>query len=197
MAPVCNSWLRFGDTSEIAQAHCRVSDIARITRATTWAVQSSNERSLNPGDSWSIFPIIHFSTYLFDFIFQKFAQQQSIFPDFLKPAMEHAFLPVTSPNKDLEPVTLHKTELVWAGFLQIGFLRLKAPWCASTSHWTGEAWAPHWRHHPSCEALHLTETSKSGSHPTVCEQGPENCDLTTKHGAAYRVLSSAASLWPS
>ncbi|XP_036726672.1 CD83 antigen isoform X1 [Balaenoptera ricei] len=42
----------------------------------------------------------------------KFAQQQSIFPDFLKPAMEHAFLPVTSPNKDLEPVTLHKTELV-------------------------------------------------------------------------------------
>ncbi|XP_029098150.1 CD83 antigen [Monodon monoceros] len=42
----------------------------------------------------------------------KFARQQSIFPDFLKPAMEHAFLPVTSPNKHLEPVTLHKTELV-------------------------------------------------------------------------------------
>ncbi|XP_059967114.1 CD83 antigen isoform X1 [Mesoplodon densirostris] len=42
----------------------------------------------------------------------KFARQQSIFPDFLKPATEHAFLPVTSPNKHLEPVTLHKTELV-------------------------------------------------------------------------------------
>ncbi|OWK13373.1 CD83 [Cervus elaphus hippelaphus] len=42
----------------------------------------------------------------------KFARQQSIFPDFSKPALEHAFLPVTSPNKHLEPVTLHKTELV-------------------------------------------------------------------------------------
>uniref|UniRef100_A0A7N5K5W2 CD83 molecule n=1 Tax=Ailuropoda melanoleuca TaxID=9646 RepID=A0A7N5K5W2_AILME len=42
----------------------------------------------------------------------KFAQQQSIFPDFSKPVMERAFLPVTSPHKHLEPVTLHKTELV-------------------------------------------------------------------------------------
>uniref|UniRef100_A0AAA9TX46 CD83 molecule n=1 Tax=Bos taurus TaxID=9913 RepID=A0AAA9TX46_BOVIN len=42
----------------------------------------------------------------------KFARQQSIFPDFSKPVLEHAFLPVTSPNKHLEPVTLHKTELV-------------------------------------------------------------------------------------
>uniref|UniRef100_A0A8D1ACX9 Ig-like domain-containing protein n=1 Tax=Sus scrofa TaxID=9823 RepID=A0A8D1ACX9_PIG len=42
----------------------------------------------------------------------KFARQQSIFPDFSKPVVEHAFLPVTSPNKPLEPVTLHKTELV-------------------------------------------------------------------------------------
>uniref|UniRef100_A0A8C3WW75 CD83 molecule n=1 Tax=Catagonus wagneri TaxID=51154 RepID=A0A8C3WW75_9CETA len=42
----------------------------------------------------------------------KFARQQSIFPDFSKPIMEHAFLPVTSPNKPLEPGTLHKTELV-------------------------------------------------------------------------------------
>nr|XP_020728788.1 CD83 antigen [Odocoileus virginianus texanus] len=42
----------------------------------------------------------------------KFARQQSIFPDFSKPALVHAFLPVASPNKHLEPVTLHKTELV-------------------------------------------------------------------------------------
>ncbi|XP_045861512.1 CD83 antigen isoform X2 [Meles meles] len=42
----------------------------------------------------------------------KFAQQQSIFPDFSKPVMERAFLPVTSPQKHLEPVTLPKTETV-------------------------------------------------------------------------------------
>uniref|UniRef100_A0A452UTJ4 CD83 molecule n=1 Tax=Ursus maritimus TaxID=29073 RepID=A0A452UTJ4_URSMA len=42
----------------------------------------------------------------------KFARQQSIFPDFSKPVMERAFLPVTSPHKHLEPVTLQKTELV-------------------------------------------------------------------------------------
>ncbi|XP_021552704.1 CD83 antigen isoform X1 [Neomonachus schauinslandi] len=42
----------------------------------------------------------------------KFAHQQNIFPDFSKPVMERAFLPVTSPQKHLEPVTLHKTELV-------------------------------------------------------------------------------------
>lgn len=46
------------------------------------------------------------------FIFQKFARQQSIFPDFSKPGLERVFLPVTSPNKHLEPVTLHKTEVV-------------------------------------------------------------------------------------
>ncbi|XP_004847716.1 CD83 antigen [Heterocephalus glaber] len=42
----------------------------------------------------------------------KFARLQSIFPDFSKPGMERAFLPVTSPNKHLGPVTLHKTEVV-------------------------------------------------------------------------------------
>ncbi|XP_036206983.1 CD83 antigen isoform X1 [Myotis myotis] len=42
----------------------------------------------------------------------KFARQQSIFPDFSKPVMERAFLPVTSPNKPVELVTLPKTELV-------------------------------------------------------------------------------------
>uniref|UniRef100_A0A671FA75 Ig-like domain-containing protein n=2 Tax=Rhinolophus ferrumequinum TaxID=59479 RepID=A0A671FA75_RHIFE len=42
----------------------------------------------------------------------KFARQQSIFPDFSKPGLERVFLPVTSPNKHLEPVTLHKTEVV-------------------------------------------------------------------------------------
>ncbi|XP_072801742.1 CD83 antigen [Vicugna pacos] len=42
----------------------------------------------------------------------KFARQQSIFPDFSKPVMEQAFLPVTSPSKQSEPVTLHKTVLV-------------------------------------------------------------------------------------
>lgn len=55
------------------------------------------------------------------FIFQKFARQQSIFPDFSKPGLERVFLPVTSPNKHLEPVTRHKTEVVWAGFLQVVF----------------------------------------------------------------------------
>lgn len=42
----------------------------------------------------------------------KFARQQSIFPDFSKPGLERVFLPVASPNKHLEPVTLHKTEVV-------------------------------------------------------------------------------------
>ncbi|XP_007971831.3 CD83 antigen isoform X1 [Chlorocebus sabaeus] len=42
----------------------------------------------------------------------KFARLQSIFPDFSKAGMERAFLPVTSPNKHLGPVTLHKAELV-------------------------------------------------------------------------------------
>ncbi|XP_063115973.1 CD83 antigen isoform X2 [Cavia porcellus] len=42
----------------------------------------------------------------------KFARLQSIFPDFSKPGMERAFIPVTSPNKHLGPVTLHKTEVV-------------------------------------------------------------------------------------
>lgn len=42
----------------------------------------------------------------------KFARQQSIFPDFSKPSLERALLPVTSPNKQLELVTLHKTEVV-------------------------------------------------------------------------------------
>ncbi|ELK14965.1 CD83 antigen [Pteropus alecto] len=42
----------------------------------------------------------------------KFARQQSIFQEFSKPGTERVFLPVTSPNKHLEPVTLHKTELV-------------------------------------------------------------------------------------
>ncbi|KAI5279419.1 Cd83 Antigen [Manis pentadactyla] len=40
----------------------------------------------------------------------KFARQQTIFPDFSKPAMERAFLPVTSPHKQLEPVALRETE---------------------------------------------------------------------------------------
>nr|XP_012609131.1 CD83 antigen isoform X2 [Microcebus murinus] len=42
----------------------------------------------------------------------KFARLQSIFPDISKPGMEQAFLPVTSPDKHLGPVTFHKTELV-------------------------------------------------------------------------------------
>ncbi|XP_019517721.1 PREDICTED: CD83 antigen isoform X1 [Hipposideros armiger] len=42
----------------------------------------------------------------------KFARQQSMFPDFSKPSMERALLPVTSPNKHLELATLHKTEVV-------------------------------------------------------------------------------------
>ncbi|XP_037700199.1 CD83 antigen isoform X1 [Choloepus didactylus] len=41
----------------------------------------------------------------------KFAQLQSIFPDFSKPMTERAFLPVTY-KKHLGPVTLHKTQLV-------------------------------------------------------------------------------------
>ncbi|XP_043446715.1 CD83 antigen isoform X2 [Prionailurus bengalensis] len=50
--------------------------------------------------------------YLTLIIFTCFAQQQSIFPDFSKPGTQRAFLPVVSPNKHLEPATLHKTELV-------------------------------------------------------------------------------------
>ncbi|XP_023480247.1 CD83 antigen isoform X2 [Equus caballus] len=50
--------------------------------------------------------------YLTLIIFTCFARQQSIFPDFSKLGMERAFLPVTSPNKHMEPVTLPKTELV-------------------------------------------------------------------------------------
>ncbi|XP_029799417.1 CD83 antigen isoform X2 [Suricata suricatta] len=50
--------------------------------------------------------------YLTLIIFTCFAQQQSIFPDFSKPGTQRAFLPVLSPNKHLEPVTLLKTELV-------------------------------------------------------------------------------------
>nr|XP_026240407.1 CD83 antigen [Urocitellus parryii] len=42
----------------------------------------------------------------------KFARLQSIFPDFSKPGMERAFLPVTSPNKHVGPVILHKAEVV-------------------------------------------------------------------------------------
>ncbi|XP_020040416.2 CD83 antigen isoform X1 [Castor canadensis] len=42
----------------------------------------------------------------------KFARLQSIFPDFSKPGAEQAFLPVTSPNKHLGPVTLPKIETV-------------------------------------------------------------------------------------
>uniref|UniRef100_A0A5F9DIU0 CD83 antigen n=1 Tax=Oryctolagus cuniculus TaxID=9986 RepID=A0A5F9DIU0_RABIT len=42
----------------------------------------------------------------------KFARLQSIFPDFSKPGMEQAFLPVTFPGKHLGPVTLQKTEVV-------------------------------------------------------------------------------------
>ncbi|KAM4835685.1 CD83 antigen isoform 3-T3 [Thomomys bottae] len=42
----------------------------------------------------------------------KFARLQSIFPDISKPGMEQAFLPVTSPNKHLGPVTLPKIETV-------------------------------------------------------------------------------------
>uniref|UniRef100_A0A8C5P290 CD83 antigen n=1 Tax=Jaculus jaculus TaxID=51337 RepID=A0A8C5P290_JACJA len=42
----------------------------------------------------------------------KFARLQSIFPDFSKPGMEQAFLPVTSPSKHLGPATLPKTEVV-------------------------------------------------------------------------------------
>ncbi|XP_053459501.1 CD83 antigen isoform X1 [Nycticebus coucang] len=42
----------------------------------------------------------------------KFARLQSIFPDFSKPGVERAFLPVTSPDKHLGPVTFHKTEVV-------------------------------------------------------------------------------------
>lgn len=42
----------------------------------------------------------------------KFARYQSIFPDFSKPGMEHAFLPVTSSAKHLEPVTPLKVEPV-------------------------------------------------------------------------------------
>ncbi|XP_066233193.1 CD83 antigen isoform X2 [Saccopteryx leptura] len=50
--------------------------------------------------------------YLTLIIFTCFAQQQSIFPDFSKLSTERAFLPVTSPTKPVELVTLHKTELV-------------------------------------------------------------------------------------
>uniref|UniRef100_A0A8C6WCK3 CD83 antigen n=1 Tax=Nannospalax galili TaxID=1026970 RepID=A0A8C6WCK3_NANGA len=42
----------------------------------------------------------------------KFARLQSIFPDFSKPGMEQAFLPVSSPGKHLGPVTPPKTETV-------------------------------------------------------------------------------------
>ncbi|XP_024421392.2 CD83 antigen isoform X2 [Desmodus rotundus] len=44
-------------------------------------------------------------------IFTCFARH-TVFPEFSKPGMERAFLPVTSPSKPVELVTLHKTELV-------------------------------------------------------------------------------------
>lgn len=69
--------------------------------------------------------------------------------------MERAFLPVTSPNKHMEPVTLHKTELVWAGLLWVVFSKVKGSVvCVCVSHWTREEWAAHRRWHPSCEVLH-------------------------------------------
>ncbi|XP_054447854.1 CD83 antigen isoform X2 [Pteronotus mesoamericanus] len=49
--------------------------------------------------------------YLTLFVFTCFARQ-TIFPEFSKPGMERAFLPVTFSNKHTELVTLHKTELV-------------------------------------------------------------------------------------
>ncbi|XP_016060966.1 PREDICTED: CD83 antigen isoform X2 [Miniopterus natalensis] len=50
--------------------------------------------------------------YLALIIFTCFAKQQSIFPEFSKPGMEQAFLPVTFRNKPVELVTVPKTELV-------------------------------------------------------------------------------------
>ncbi|XP_037003848.2 CD83 antigen isoform X2 [Artibeus jamaicensis] len=44
-------------------------------------------------------------------VFTCFARQ-TIFPEFSKPGMERAFLPVTSPSKPVEPVTFAKAELV-------------------------------------------------------------------------------------
>ncbi|KAM7098262.1 CD83 antigen isoform 1-T1 [Molossus nigricans] len=42
----------------------------------------------------------------------KFAQQQSIFPEFSKAGIGRAFLPVTAPSKPVELVTLPNTEVV-------------------------------------------------------------------------------------
>ena len=145
---------------------------------------------------------MHFSGYsllnmslLFDFIFQKFARQQSIFPDFSKPVLEHAFFPVASPNKHLEPVTLHKTELVWAGFPHL-FAEVEGSVVCVHVTLDRRSMSPMWRQQPFCEALCLTEASQSGSHPTVCEQGFEIYDVTITHGATCRVLSSVAASWP-
>lgn len=56
--------------------------------------------------------------------------------------MERAFLPVTSPNKPVELVTLPKTELVWATFCRMFLLKSKALWCACVSPRTKKN-APH------------------------------------------------------
>ncbi|KAK2509732.1 hypothetical protein MC885_020076 [Smutsia gigantea] len=98
----------------------------------------------------------------------KFARQQSIFPDFSKPAMEPAFLPVTSPHQHLEPVGLHKTEVVVSSKAE----------GSSVVPLDKERMSPT-RKRTSCDVLHLMETSESESHPTLCEQDFENPYTTT------------------
>lgn len=83
-------------------------------------------------------------------------------------------------------------------FCRLFFRKSKAQWWTYMSHRTRKECVPHQRCQHSCEVLHLTEISESGSQTTFCKQDFENHCMATQHGATCRVLRDAvSSLLPS
>lgn len=92
---------------------------------------------------WCIFPIIHFSTCLFclTLFFRSLHDSRVYFQTFLN--LPWNMLSSQSPPQISIWNQWLFTRQNWCeqGFCTF-FQRLKAPWCACTSPWTGEAWAP-------------------------------------------------------
>lgn len=182
MAPGVTPCWGSGDNQWNSASPPQSGGVACLRRAPRWAVQPALVVVFKSDDA---FLIIHFSTYLFylTLFFRSLHDSRVYFQTF--PNLPWNML---SSQLPLQISIWNQWLFTRQNWCELGFctffLRPKAP--VGVLH-VRRSIGPTWRQHPSCEALLLTEASQSGPHHTVLEQGFENSDVITTHGAACKV----------
>lgn len=147
-----------------------VSPLVDWARPPAWAVQPTlRERC--------IFPITHFSTYLFYF-FRSLHNNRVFFQIFLSLSWNELFSQSPLHINIWSQWLFTRQNWYEQDFCRLCFLTSKkVQWYACTSHRTREEWAPHRRKHPSCEVLLKPLTA--GPSPLFCEQDLGSHYMTT------------------